>query len=46
VAANPFWSLRKKLAVSSMTALCLLPVPSISNRAVRLIANPMARAGH
>jgi len=46
VAANPFWSLRKKLAVSCVTALCLLPVPSISNRAVRLIANPMARAGH
>jgi len=46
VAANPFWSARKKLAVWCLTALCLVPVASISNRAVRYIANPLARAGY
>jgi glycosyltransferase involved in cell wall biosynthesis len=45
VMANPFWSLRKKMAVSCLTALCLVPLASISDRAVRYIANPMARAG-
>lgn len=45
VAANPFWSARKKLAVTCLTTLCLVPLASVSNRAVRYIANPMARAG-
>ena len=45
VLANPFWSLRKKLAVSCLTALCLVPFSAISDRAVRYIANPLARAG-
>lgn len=46
IAANPFWSLRKKVAVGCLTTLCLLPVASFSNRVVRYIANPLARAGH
>jgi len=46
IAANPFWSLRKKVAVGCLTTLCLLPAASFSNRIVRYIANPLARAGH
>ncbi|WP_066741729.1 glycosyltransferase family A protein [Cupriavidus sp. D384] len=46
IVANPFWSLRKKVAVGCLTTLCLLPVASFSNRVVRYIANPLARAGH
>lgn len=45
VASNPFWPLHKKLAVACLTLLCLAPVASISNRAIRFIANPLARAG-
>ncbi|MFM0203761.1 glycosyltransferase family 2 protein [Paraburkholderia fungorum] len=44
VLANPFWSIRKKFAVSCLTALCLIPLASLSDRAVRYIANPLARA--
>jgi glycosyltransferase involved in cell wall biosynthesis len=46
IVANPFWTLRKKVAVGCLTTLCLLPVASFSNRVVRYIANPLARAGH
>jgi glycosyltransferase involved in cell wall biosynthesis len=45
VLANPFWSIRKKLAVSCLTVLCLIPLASVSDRAVRYIANPLTRAG-
>ncbi|MCI0145662.1 glycosyltransferase [Paraburkholderia sediminicola] len=45
VLANPFWSMRKKLAVSCLTGLCLIPLTSVSDRAVRYIANPLTRAG-
>ncbi|WP_429316196.1 glycosyltransferase family 2 protein [Paraburkholderia sp. GAS448] len=45
VVANPFWSLHRKLAVACLTALCLVPFASISDRVVRYIANPLARAG-
>ncbi|MDR8401746.1 glycosyltransferase [Paraburkholderia sp. USG1] len=45
VLANPFWSIRKKLAVFCLTALCLIPLASVSDRAVRYIANPLARGG-
>ncbi|CAG4894559.1 glycosyltransferase family 2 protein [Paraburkholderia saeva] len=45
VIANPFWTLRKKMAVSCLTALCLVPFASLSDRAVRYIANPLARGG-
>ena len=46
IVANPFWSARKKVAVWCLTALCLVPVASLSNRVVRYIANPLARAGY
>ncbi|NMM02191.1 glycosyltransferase family 2 protein [Paraburkholderia sp. RP-4-7] len=45
VLANPFWSIRKKFAVSCLTVLCLSPLASVSDRAVRYIANPLSRAG-
>lgn len=46
IVANPFWTLRKKIAVWGLTVLCLLPAASFSDRVVRYIANPLARAGH
>ncbi|MFL9907822.1 glycosyltransferase family 2 protein [Paraburkholderia sp. RL17-337-BIB-A] len=45
VLANPFWGIRKKFAVICLTALSLIPLASISDRAVRYIANPLARGG-
>jgi glycosyltransferase involved in cell wall biosynthesis len=45
VLKNPFWSVPKKLAVSCLTAACLVPLTSVSDRAVRYIANPLARSG-
>lgn len=43
VVANPFWSLKKKLAMLVLSSLCLLPFASISNFAVRYIVNPASR---
>jgi|GEM_PF-253863 len=45
VTANPYWSLRKKVAVSGLTALALVPVAAVGDRAIRYIANPLARSG-
>ncbi|CAG9171921.1 glycosyltransferase family 2 protein [Cupriavidus pampae] len=45
IVANPFWTLHKKIAVWGLTMLCLFPAASFSNRVVRYIANPLARAG-
>ncbi|KVK83877.1 glycosyl transferase [Burkholderia ubonensis] len=41
---NPFWPPFKKLAVCVITLACLLPLASISDRAIRYLVNPMARA--
>ncbi|NYI00841.1 glycosyltransferase family 2 protein [Cupriavidus plantarum] len=46
IVANPFWTLPKKIAVWGLTVLCLFPAASFSDRVVRYIANPLARAGH
>jgi glycosyltransferase involved in cell wall biosynthesis len=43
VFANPFWSPSKKVIVGFLTALCVVPLSSISDLAVRYIVNPASR---
>ncbi|CAB3806929.1 hypothetical protein LMG28688_06445 [Paraburkholderia caffeinitolerans] len=43
ILANPFWTTRKKFAAVSLTLLCLLPLRSVSDHAIRYLANPLAR---
>ena len=43
ILANPFWTTRKKVAAVSLTLLCLLPLRSVSDHAIRYLANPLAR---
>ncbi|MDN7588925.1 glycosyltransferase family 2 protein [Burkholderia seminalis] len=44
VLRNPFWRPFKKLAVTGLTLACLLPSSTLSDRAIRYIANPLSRA--
>ncbi|WP_034179712.1 MULTISPECIES: glycosyltransferase family 2 protein [Burkholderia] len=44
VLRNPFWRPFKKLAVAGLSLACLLPSSTLSDRAIRYIANPLARA--
>ncbi|VWB23937.1 glycosyl transferase [Burkholderia lata] len=44
VLRNPFWRPFKKLAVTGLSLACLLPSSTLSDRAIRYIANPLARA--
>ncbi|MBR8312860.1 glycosyltransferase family 2 protein [Burkholderia dolosa] len=44
VLRNPFWRAPKKLAVAALSLACLLPSSTLSDRAIRYIANPLARA--
>jgi glycosyltransferase involved in cell wall biosynthesis len=43
ILSNPFWTLRKKFSAIALTLLCLLPLRSVSDHAIRYIANPLAR---
>lgn len=43
ILSNPFWTLRKKFSAVALTLLCLLPLRSVSDHAIRYIANPLAR---
>ncbi|MGS0891029.1 glycosyltransferase family 2 protein [Burkholderia stagnalis] len=43
VLRNPFWRPFKKLAVAGLSLACLLPSSTLSDRAIRYIANPLAR---
>ncbi|QBR00276.1 glycosyltransferase family 2 protein [Paraburkholderia pallida] len=43
ILANPFWTTRKKFAAVALTLLCLLPLRSVSDHAIRFLANPLAR---
>ncbi|HDR9584282.1 TPA: glycosyltransferase [Burkholderia stabilis] len=44
VLRNPFWRPLKKLVVATLSLACLLPSSALSDRAIRFIANPLARA--
>ncbi|MCG5075493.1 glycosyltransferase family 2 protein [Paraburkholderia tagetis] len=43
ILSNPFWTTRKKFAAVALTLLCLLPLRSVSDHAIRYLANPLAR---
>ncbi|EGD01753.1 glycosyl transferase family protein [Burkholderia sp. TJI49] len=44
VLRNPFWRPFKKLAVAGLSLACLLPSSTLSDRAIRYLANPLSRA--
>jgi glycosyltransferase involved in cell wall biosynthesis len=43
IAANPFWSVGKKISAIGLTLVCLVPLQRVSDHAVRYLANPLAR---
>ncbi|KAA1006879.1 glycosyltransferase family 2 protein [Paraburkholderia panacisoli] len=43
IVANPFWSVKKKLATLMLSSLCLVPCSPLSDFVVRYISNPLAR---
>ncbi len=43
VLRNPFWRPFKKIVVAGLSLACLLPSTTLSDRAIRYLANPLAR---